>query len=234
MVHATAYHSLCTTQTSRALKVKKRLLVPSLSPCVAWALRVSCSHHKLCRSASGMLSAAIAQRVPLGGAGAPIQCNIHESAQDMPAESAAVLQDPRAHQHRPWPQQRQPRPRRQRLRLQWRPPQRARGTTVSELRGTTVPFNSLQSAVSRNMLESLKVGKLRGRKSCEIVLEMSAWVLSPEDACEQECIAMLFLAADAPGTFDGAYMHSVKSTRALCTAPGSRVSCDLHHHHGQV
>ena len=31
------------------------------------------------------------------------------------------------------------------------------GTTVSELRGTTVPFTSLQSAVSRNMIESLKV-----------------------------------------------------------------------------
>ena len=31
------------------------------------------------------------------------------------------------------------------------------GTTVSELRGTTVPFTSLQTAVSRNMLESLKV-----------------------------------------------------------------------------
>ena len=28
---------------------------------------------------------------------------------------------------------------------------------MSELRGTTVPFNSLQAAVSRNMLESLKV-----------------------------------------------------------------------------
>ena len=32
------------------------------------------------------------------------------------------------------------------------------GTTVSELRGTTVPFTSLQTAVARNMLESLKVG----------------------------------------------------------------------------
>ena len=31
------------------------------------------------------------------------------------------------------------------------------GTTVSELRGTTVPFTSLQTAVARNMLESLKV-----------------------------------------------------------------------------
>lgn len=35
---------------------------------------------------------------------------------------------------------------------------KAAGTTVSELRGTTVPFTSLQAAVSRNMIESLKVG----------------------------------------------------------------------------
>ena len=34
------------------------------------------------------------------------------------------------------------------------------GTTVAELRGTTVPFTSLQAAVARNMLESLKVGLL--------------------------------------------------------------------------
>ena len=33
---------------------------------------------------------------------------------------------------------------------------KAAGTTVSELRGKTVPFTSLQMAVSRNMLESLK------------------------------------------------------------------------------
>ena len=32
------------------------------------------------------------------------------------------------------------------------------GTTVAELRGTTQPFTSLQSAVSKNMVESLKVG----------------------------------------------------------------------------
>ena len=31
------------------------------------------------------------------------------------------------------------------------------GTTVAELRGQTVPFTSMQVAVSRNMLESLKV-----------------------------------------------------------------------------
>lgn len=35
------------------------------------------------------------------------------------------------------------------------------GTTVSELRGTTVPFTSLQAAVSRNMIESLKVRAAR-------------------------------------------------------------------------
>ncbi len=37
----------------------------------------------------------------------------------------------------------------------------AAGTTVSELRGTTKPFTSLQQAVSRNMLESLKVGRVQ-------------------------------------------------------------------------
>jgi hypothetical protein len=37
---------------------------------------------------------------------------------------------------------------------------KAAGTTVSELRGTTVPFTSLQAAVSRNMIESLKVSCL--------------------------------------------------------------------------
>lgn len=34
-------------------------------------------------------------------------------------------------------------------------------TSVSELKGTTVPFTSLQAAVSRNMLESLKVPEFR-------------------------------------------------------------------------
>jgi pyruvate dehydrogenase E2 component (dihydrolipoamide acetyltransferase) len=34
-------------------------------------------------------------------------------------------------------------------------------TTVSELRGTTVPFTSMQLAVSRNMMESLKVPEFR-------------------------------------------------------------------------
>lgn len=33
----------------------------------------------------------------------------------------------------------------------------AAGTTVSELRGVTKPFTTLQMAVSKNMLESLKV-----------------------------------------------------------------------------
>jgi pyruvate dehydrogenase E2 component (dihydrolipoamide acetyltransferase) len=33
----------------------------------------------------------------------------------------------------------------------------AAGTTVSELRGTTKPFTTLQAAVARNMNESLKV-----------------------------------------------------------------------------
>lgn len=37
----------------------------------------------------------------------------------------------------------------------------AKGTTVSELRGTTKPFTSLQSAVARNMNESLKVPEFR-------------------------------------------------------------------------
>lgn len=35
------------------------------------------------------------------------------------------------------------------------------GTTVSELRGTTKPFTSMQMAVSKNMLESLKVPEFR-------------------------------------------------------------------------
>jgi pyruvate dehydrogenase E2 component (dihydrolipoamide acetyltransferase) len=34
----------------------------------------------------------------------------------------------------------------------------AAATTVSQLRGTTKPFTTLQGAVSRNMIESLKVG----------------------------------------------------------------------------
>ena len=33
-----------------------------------------------------MLIVAVAQRVPLGGSGAPIQYNLHRSAQDMPAK----------------------------------------------------------------------------------------------------------------------------------------------------
>lgn len=37
----------------------------------------------------------------------------------------------------------------------------AAGTTVSELRGTTQPFTSLQSAVAKNMLDSLKVPEFR-------------------------------------------------------------------------
>ena len=37
-------------------------------------------------------------------------------------------------------------------------PAAAAGTTVSQLRGTTKPFTTLQNAVSRNMIESLKVG----------------------------------------------------------------------------
>jgi pyruvate dehydrogenase E2 component (dihydrolipoamide acetyltransferase) len=42
----------------------------------------------------------------------------------------------------------------------------AKATTVSELRGTTKPFSSLQAAVARNMNESLKVcGAPRGRLS---------------------------------------------------------------------
>lgn len=36
-------------------------------------------------------------------------------------------------------------------------PAAAAGTTVSELRGTTKPFTTLQAAVARNMNESLKV-----------------------------------------------------------------------------
>jgi len=38
-------------------------------------------------------------------------------------------------------------------------PAKAAGTTVSELRGTTKPFTTLQAAVARNMNESLKVGE---------------------------------------------------------------------------
>ncbi|KAK9826444.1 hypothetical protein WJX81_006580 [Elliptochloris bilobata] len=38
---------------------------------------------------------------------------------------------------------------------------KAAGTTVAELRGKTVPFTSLQMAVSRNMVESLKVPEFR-------------------------------------------------------------------------
>ena len=40
------------------------------------------------------------------------------------------------------------------------------GTTVSELRGTTVPFTSLQSAVSKNMIQSLKVRAAVPLTSC--------------------------------------------------------------------
>jgi hypothetical protein len=50
------------------------------------------------------------------------------------------------------------------------------GTTVSELRGTTVPFTSLQSAVSRNMLESLKVGVWQWRSWCEYERCSDVWV----------------------------------------------------------
>lgn len=41
------------------------------------------------------------------------------------------------------------------------PPAKIPATSVSDLRGTTVPFTSLQQAVSRNMLESLKVPEFR-------------------------------------------------------------------------
>lgn len=40
------------------------------------------------------------------------------------------------------------------------------GTSVAELKGTTVPFNAMQSAVSKNMLESLKVLLLLKIKLC--------------------------------------------------------------------
>jgi len=43
----------------------------------------------------------------------------------------------------------------------------AAGTTVSQLRGTTKPFTTLQNAVSRNMIESLKVPEFRVSMSIE-------------------------------------------------------------------
>ncbi len=60
----------------------------------------------------------------------------------------------------------------------------AKATTVSELKGTTKPFTTLQAAVARNMNESLKVGgaNTRGRlgsgweKLVEVGLGAS-WVL---------------------------------------------------------
>lgn len=79
------------------------------------------------------------------------------------------------------------------------------GTTVSELRGTTVPFNSLQSAVSRNMLESLKVGEWQWRKSCEIIAKMSVWVVSPGDTCGQERTTLLSWYQMHLPFFQGAY-----------------------------
>ena len=42
---------------------------------------------------------------------------------------------------------------------------------MSELRGTTVPFTSLQTAVARNMLESLKVDTQLKLWSCTIPQE---------------------------------------------------------------
>lgn len=39
----------------------------------------------------------------------------------------------------------------------------AAATTVSELRGTTVPFNTLQQAVSRNMIAAKAVSAAAGR-----------------------------------------------------------------------
>jgi hypothetical protein len=57
----------------------------------------------------------------------------------------------------------------------------AAGTTVSELRGTTKPFTTLQSAVARNMNESLKVrGSPRGggRQGPNVLVEGRLWVNS--------------------------------------------------------
>ncbi|WIA09391.1 hypothetical protein OEZ85_008797 [Tetradesmus obliquus] len=47
------------------------------------------------------------------------------------------------------------------------PAKAAAGTTVSELRGTTKPFTTLQAAVARNMNESLKVPEFRVSMSIE-------------------------------------------------------------------
>jgi hypothetical protein len=60
-------------------------------------------------------------------------------------------------------------------------PAKAAGTTVSELLGTTKPFTTLQSAVARNMNESLKVGHWHSQTRLEVLFCSCCLLISRTD-----------------------------------------------------
>jgi pyruvate dehydrogenase E2 component (dihydrolipoamide acetyltransferase) len=98
-------------------------------------------------------------------------------------------------------------------------PAPAAKTTVSELKGTTVPFTSLQAAVSRNMLESLKVPEFR------VSMTMSTDKLDAlYKKLKPKGVTMTALLAKACG----AALVGHPLLYASCTADGSGVTYNEH------